>query len=63
MKIYFATPTGAKGTNKMKKEQKPSYKIYDENDKKIDRFDIFVWVSIIAAMLLSAYAFFGGILG
>lgn len=50
-------------TSKMKKEQKPNYKIYDENDKKIDRFDIFVWVSIIAAILLSAYAFFGGILG
>lgn len=47
----------------MKKEQKPNYKIYDENDKKIDRFDIFVWVSIVAAVLLSADAFFGGILG
>ena len=46
----------------MKKEQKPNYKIYDENDKKIDRFDIFVWVSIIAAILFATYAFFWGIL-
>ncbi len=49
-------------TNKMKKEQKPNYKIYDENDKKIDRFDIFVWVSIVAAVLFSTYAFFWGLL-
>ena len=51
-----------RGTNKMKKEQKPNYKIYDENDKKIDRFDIFVWVSIIAAILFATYAFFWGLL-
>ena len=50
-----------RGTNKMK-EQKPNYKIYDENDKKIDRFDIFVWVSIVAAVLFATYAFFWGLL-
>ena len=49
-------------TSKMKKEQKPNYKIYDENDKKIDRFDIFVWVSIVAAVLFATYAFFWGLL-
>ena len=43
------------------KEQKPNYNICDEN-KKIDRFDIFVWVSIIAAILFATYAFFWGLL-
>ena len=44
------------------KDKKLNYKIYDDNDKTKNRFDIFVWVSIIAAILFATYAFFWGLL-